>query len=348
MKKFLLLLVAAVLVSGLVLSCAQPATSLEVTLKAGSAENVGSDSITVEPINGYNLITWKGTADASAKYTLYRKSIIDGEIDEGTIVTPSGIGSGVTPIKGIAYATDTQIVADAQYVYGVVSYGYKNNSQAGGGNTASPGEVMYVSDIVWQDEPEGGYVKAKKPAAGTELPAAPAVTATAVRVNTSKPSTSGTTDVADEIVITLKGLTPGYTYTLGIPWTNWFNPLASPAPAAMEERTWGRWNTDSAEYQTTLYTKGWIQINGNSDVFSIADYLDYEGTLELSAVSLGINDYSEASKSYDNWKARLYVRIGSGISGVTYPRTEADTGTADAGTGTRFASNEIKLLDIAK
>jgi hypothetical protein len=149
------------------------------------------------------------------------------------------------------------------------------------------------------------------------------------------------TDVADSAVITLKGLTPGYTYTLGIATTNWVNPLAGTAPT-LDERHWGAF--DNADGTDANINNSWIQINSSGDVFSIANYLDYGDTLELSSVNLGISDYTTTSKTYDNWKARLYVRIGSGVSGVAYPRTEADTSVA---TGTRFATNETKLLDIA-
>jgi hypothetical protein len=331
MKKFLLLLVAVVLAGGLVLSCSQP-SSYEITLKAGSAEGVAPDSIKVEAINGSNLITWKGTSDTKEDYTVYRKTIIDGEIDEGTIKVIA-TSANVTPIKGIAYASDSNIDADIQYVYGVVSKGFKEGSA----------DAVTISDLVWQNEPEGGYVKAKKPAAGTELPAAPAVTATIVRVNAEKPGASGMTDVADQAVITLKGITPGYTYRVGIATTNYtYYGLQQATLATINEVNWGAWDSADTSNSSELDTR-WIQINSDVNVFDIEKYLDYGDTLELSPVSLQIYDYSTAAETFDNWKGRLYVRIGSGVNGVTYPRTGPEYTT----NGTRFYTNEVKLLDIA-
>jgi hypothetical protein len=343
MKKFLLLLVAVVLAGGLVLSCSQP-SSYDITLKAGSAEGVAPDSIKVEAINGYNLITWQNTPDTGNTYTVYRKTIIDGEIDEGTII--ANIGSPtVTPIKGIAWAQDTNIVADAQYVYGVVSRGYKDNTST---------DVQYVSEIVWQNEPEGGYVTAKKPAAGTELPVAPAVTATAVRANSSKNSTTGQADVSDGIVFTVKGLVPGYSYTFGIVWRNQVTP-ASASPASFNEIDWGYWG---GGFVTTAgggdWYRGWTSVPAT---FTISDYLDYGDTIDLSEVTLQFGattgsasyfyDYDSTTKHYlDSWSGRLYVRYGAGQGvAATYPVTQADQAST---TGTRFNSNEVKLLDIAK
>jgi hypothetical protein len=276
----------------------------------------------VEPINGYNLITWKGTADASANYTLYRKSIIDGEIDEGTIKvvgdsrwTSSNVG--ITPIKAISYVQDWDIETDVQYVYGVVSRGYKDGYN----------DVNSISDLVWQDEPEGGYVKAKKPAAGTAVAAAPAVTVvgTPVRGNSSTPTTAGVVNVNDSIVITVKGLTPGYTYRFGIAYTNQTTPNDA-SPAALNESNWGSWggsgnnvvgssytdsngNSASAITGNASYYRGWTWINGGSNVFSVQDYLDYGDTIELPETWLeyyngstswipGFSDYSSASKHY--------------------------------------------------
>jgi hypothetical protein len=342
MKKFLLLLVAAVLAGGLILGCAQP-SSFEVTLKAGSAEGVASDSIKVEPFDGFNLITWKGTSDTSAYYTVYRKSIINDEIDEGTIVkspsTLSSYGSGVSPIKGIAYRTDTDIVAGAKYVYGVVSYGYKDNSSAYNDTSGDValGEISYISDIVWQAEPEGGYAAAKKPVPGTELPKVADPTATFVRVNTVKNGAGSKTDVTEKIVITLSGLVPGYKYDVGIA-AKWWNP-AKPvtAPDSLKERDWGKWGTS---YSVTGYGGQWISADNN--VFSVRDYLDYGGTKVLDSVALGsLADYTTDDKTYDNWKGRVYVQIGSNVDGVTYPYTGADT---DSTTATDFDSNVVKVI----
>jgi hypothetical protein len=346
MKKFLLLLVAAVLACGLVLSCSQP-SAYDITLKAGSAEGVAPDSIKVEALNGSNLITWKSPSDTSGNsgYTVYRKTIIDGEIDEGTITQLSG-SAAVTPIKAIAWVQDNNIETDIQYVYGVVSRSYKD-----GGTSGS--DVQYVSEIVWQDEPEGGYVKAKKTAAGTAVLEAPPVTATIARGNTRTTTTTGYTEVKDTVVITVTGLVPDYTYKFGIAWINQSTPNNT-TPTAPNERQWGTWN-GSIGAANSDYSRGWTQINSGSNVYTIPDYLDYGNTIELTETTLqytddgisarNFDDYSSATKHYlDSWVGRLCVQYDS-VNG-TYPVTAPNYDVAAI--TTLFFSNEVKLADITK
>jgi hypothetical protein len=359
MKKFLLLLVAVVLAGGLVLSCAQP-SSYEITLKAGSAEGVAPDSIKVEAINGYNLITWKGTSDTKEDYTVYRKTVIDGEIDEETIKVVT-TWTEITPIKAIAYTQDWNIEADARYVYGIVSRGFKEGSA----------DAVAISDLVWQNEPEGGYVTAKKTAAGTRVAAAPAVTATAVRGDRSTTTTTDVVDIKDTIVITVKGLKPDYSYQFGIAWINRSSPNAVSAVTPTEAQR-GGWAVDAvwvppagnddgyyrsgAGQANADYDRGWAPINGGYNVFSIADYLDYGDTIELPEMTLqysygsgstnvsGFYDYYSTSVSrheLDSWSGRLYVQYGTNYG--TYPVTAYNGGSND---GTRFNSNQVELLKI--
>jgi hypothetical protein len=357
MKKFLLLLVAVVLAGGLVLSCSQP-SSYEITLKAGSAEGVAPDSIKVEAINGYNLITWKSPSDTKNDYTVYRKTVIDGEIDEGTIKVVTN-WTDITPIKAIAYAQDWSIDADAKYVYGIVSRGFKEGSA----------DAVAISDLVWQNEPEGGYVTAKKTAAGTRVDAAPPVTATAVRGDRSTNTTTDVVDIKDTIVITVKGLKPGYSYQFGIAWINRSSPNAATAATAPTDAERGGWAWDATWYTppngdgyyvsgagqaNADYDRGWAPINGGYNVFSIADYLDYGDTIELpettlqyspssSSVSNFYDYYStSANRHYlDSWSGRLYVQYGTDHG--TYPVTAYNGASTD---GTRFNSNQVELLKI--
>jgi hypothetical protein len=199
MKKFLLLLVAAVLAGGLVLSCTQP-SSFEVTLTPGSAPAVNGEKIVAEQLVNSILVKWDAAED-SAGYTVYRKEVgADGPVDS-TLVRR---GNGTASPKGVPYYLDTGVKDGVTYQYGIVSQSYKSGT-----------DVILISDVVWQSETETSkFAKAAIVAAGlVDLPATPSYKASPVD---TIPPGAGQTNFYEETLVEFTGLVPGYIYGLRV------------------------------------------------------------------------------------------------------------------------------------
>jgi hypothetical protein len=310
MKKTLLLLVAAVLALGLVISCAQP-SSFEVTLTPGSAEAVSTESIKYDVLPGYNLVQWDGANDGSG-YGIYRKTVdADNNPVDASILALNN-GSQTNTLK-LWYYQDTAVKDGEKYQYGIVTTSYKDS-----GN-----DVVVKSEIAWQAETETSkYAAANVPAKGTKysLPAT-LPEATITLVNTSIPGTSGWLDVADQAVLTISKLDLNYTYKLGI-----------------------QTSTSSGTPETS-YTGGFT-LNSGNDIWGgnaaarISNYLENGTTIILSGITTGYADTTTLT-AYDTYAKRLVVQIDTaddnGFIEVTTPAaTEV------------LSSNEKVLGTIAK
>jgi hypothetical protein len=120
-----------------------------------------------------------------------------------------------TATKKIPYYEDKKVKAGVSYQYGIVNKSYKS------GNF----DVIEISDIVWQDVGDKSYVKAlAKSTTPTfvENPTAPTVTVTPFTTNSYYAGLipPGLAHNPDYLVVEIKGLTYGYTYTFSTDYSS--------------------------------------------------------------------------------------------------------------------------------
>jgi hypothetical protein len=308
MKKFLLLLVAAVLAGGLVLSCSQP-SSFEVTLTPGSAESVSTEAIKYDVAPGYNLVRWDGANDGYSYY-VYRKTVDADNNPVDASILSLGNGSQTDNLK-LWYYQDSAVKNGEKYQYGIVTVGYKD---------AANGGVVVKSEIAWQAETDTNkYAAANVPATGTkyQLPATlPEVKITAVNAN--NPNDTTQYDAAEELVLEISKLDLNYNYGLVI-----------------------NYSTTSGNAETT-YTQIQSVVNNiwaANSTSKISNYLE-NGTTIIIKTSNYYNDGGSLTK-YDNTAARLVTTITTADSNGFLEITAA-------GTGQVLDSNQKVLATVPK
>jgi hypothetical protein len=286
MKKFLLLLVAAVLACGLVLSCSQP-SSFEVTLKPAGADSIDPATIKVEQFHGSNLVTWTGINE-SGGYIIYRREIKDSEPVESTFKAVSGSidqpSTSASTVKKIPYYSDTGIADGVTYQYGIASVSHRSTYNA-----------PAASDIAWQEETDTvKFVVGYRKLVNTPI-AMPATLPTlkATQFNTASPASDSTDkNYKDAVQLDISGLDGNYNYAVGYQFIN----IGSP-----DEDDWG--------VITTLVTANRIR--------TVDNYLDYGYVLSFSTDALGTTPLSigfsdNPDGTYTNRKVRFVVTVTAG------------------------------------
>jgi hypothetical protein len=299
MKKFLLLLVAAVLVSGLVLSCAQP-SSFEVTLAPGSAPEVDGTKIVATALTNAILVKWAAAQDSSGYY-VYRKEVTaDGPQDSTLVLRSQGASS--TP-KGVPYYFDTGIVNGKKYQYGIVSQSYKSGT-----------DVVLRSEIIWQEETEADKFATASVAAVGEV----AITAPTYTIGKINSTAAGTValgtdkDFVEDFLLTIDGLVPGIKYTF-IP--EWENDNSSTSTT---------WYSITASYDNNGNPLTYFSYTlGQYSAPDIGTYVDDNNKIILNykvssgAQNRGVDTYYQ----YYGFRVRVSYDLPSGGSGNTilYP-----------------------------
>jgi hypothetical protein len=294
MKKFLLLLVAAVLVSGLVLSCAQP-SSYEVTLAPGSAPEVDGTKITAAALTNAILVKWDSAQD-SGGYYVYRK-----EVDKDETLVSRTNSVSYTP-KGVPYYFDTGIANGKKYQYGIVSYSYKSGT-----------DVVLKSEIIWQSETETNkFVEAKVSAPG-EVTVTPPTYKVAAIDNIAE--TSGQSNYAEKWILTFTGLVPGISYSFQV------QQESQPSGTTLTESHWSTYNGTGNSF-TYNFTNG-----SNSTVNRIGAFVDNANTIAFSTeVSAPGNATTDTYKEYSYRVKATYTLPTTSTTGtvILYPTDEGN------------------------
>jgi hypothetical protein len=298
MKKTLLLLVAAVLAVGLVISCAQPATNLTVTLKPDSAEAVADASTIVSrAIVNSVLVTWPPAVD-SVSYVVFRREVNDDGPIESTFnqVNSTLALVGTSTIKKIPYFLDNNVENGVKYQYGIATQNYKNDS-------SNTGFYPYYSDIVWQEETDASkFVTAKVAAKGlVDIPTAP--TYTIAKIDSTAAVAPNPTNYVENFFVTFSGLVPGYTYALT-------------AQACLDA------NATTPTWQTTLSPGGANSgtVGQPSFTFTIANYVDNDYSVEYSTIiTSGAVNQAASDTSYTNYGYRITATYALPASSSTLP-----------------------------
>jgi hypothetical protein len=246
MKKFLLLLVAAVLACGLVLSCTQP-SAYDITLQPGSAPAVDGTKIVASALTNAILVKWDAAEDSAGSY-VYRKEVnADGPIDATLVLRSGSSVYTTTSPKGVPYYFDTGIVNEKKYQYGIASQSYKNAS-----------DVVAKSEVVWQEVENNAFAQAKVIALG-EVPIT-LPTYTVEKINSTPLTGTQTQDFAETFLLTFENLEPGITYSFTPAYTTDNNTTTPPGP---------NWTTGTAIPYTfgTTTTEGTYVDDGNKIVF---------------------------------------------------------------------------------
>jgi hypothetical protein len=300
MKKTLLLLVAAVLALGLVISCAQP-SSFEVTLKPAGAESIDPTTIKVEQFHGFNLVTWTGINE-SGGYIIYRREIKDSEPVESTFKAVSGSidSPSVTAstVKKIPYYGDSGIADGVIYQYGIASVSHRSTSNA-----------PAASDIAWQEETDTvKFVVGYKKLGNTPI-AMPATLPTlkATQFNTASPaSDSGLKNYNDAVQIDISDLDMNYDYAVG------YQVVVGASP---DEDNWGT--------ITSLIT--------STQIGTLDNYLDYGNVLSFSTSGgspLTIGFYDALDTTFTNRKVRFVVTVTASDTNEYIIQQANPTGTS--------------------